>query len=234
MRQEYANKILEQSQKGYEKIASDFSRTRGTFWQELMFVYDMVPDESRVLDIGCGNGRFLGALKNDTVSYTGVDFSDKLITIAKERYHARPQTIFQTADALALPFPDHSFDLALSFAVLHHIPSRAHRIQFLKEAARVIKPDGTIILTAWNVWKAHPWVILKFAVKKLLGQTQTDIGDALLDFGKEKKVRFVHALTLHEIRSLAKNADLTITRLEKIRRPSGEENFFVILKPSQA
>ncbi|MEK7538919.1 MAG: class I SAM-dependent methyltransferase [Patescibacteria group bacterium] len=230
MRQEYANKILEQSRSGYETIASDFSRTRGTFWQELMFVYDMVPPTSRILDIGCGNGRFLSALKDDTVDYTGVDFSKGLIDIAKERYRERPHATFQTADALALPFSNHSFDIAVSFAVLHHIPSRAYRIQFLKEAARVIKPGSTIILTAWNVWHSRPWTVLKFALKKLLGQTHTDVGDALLDFGKEKNVRFVHALTAREIRSLARGAGLTITRLEKIRRPSGEENFFVVLQ----
>ena len=232
MRQEYANKLLTLSRAGYETIAKDFSRTRGTFWNELLFTRDLIPDNARIIDIGCGNGRFLSTIENKPVDYTGIDFSQGLIAVAEERYRDRPHTAFVVGDALVLPFPDHAFDIAVSFAVLHHIPSRAYRIQFLKEAAHVVKPNGIIILTAWNVWNAKPATVLKFALKKLFRQTHTDFGDALLDFGKEKEVRFVHALTPHTIRSLAQEAGLTITRLETIRRPSGEENFFVVLRTS--
>lgn len=244
MRKEYANELLAASRAGYDIIAPEFSRTRGTFWAELTFVRDLIPEGSRLLDIGCGNGRFLSALnvpqrtalcKNEGrsfvgVDYTGIDFSEGLVGVARERYRERAQTEFVVGDALALPFTDHSFDSVVSFAVLHHIPSRAYRIQFLHEAARVTKPGGFIILTAWNVWHSRPGIILKFALKKLLGGTHTDFGDAILDFGKEKNARYVHALTMREIRSLAKEAGLGIERLEKIRRPSGEENFFVMLR----
>ena len=133
-------------------------------------------------------------------------------------------------DALTLPFPDERFDTVVSFAVLHHIPSRAYRIQFLREAARVTKPKGMIILTAWNVWRAKPWVVITFGLKKIFGLTRTDLGDAIIGFNNEKNVRFVHALTKREIRSLAREAGLTIERLERIRRPSGEENFFAIFR----
>jgi|SRR3989344_538567 len=244
MRTEYANELLEASRAGYEKIAADFSRTRGTFWPELLFVRDLIPEGSRLLDIGCGNGRFLGALdspqrtalrKNEgrsfvEVDYTGIDFSEGLIGVARERYHERANTTFVVGDALKLPFPDHTFDNTVSFAVLHHIPSRAYRVQFLREAARVTKPGGFIILTAWNVWHSRPRIVLEFALKKLLGGTHTDFGDAILDFGKEKNARYVHAFSMRKIRSLAHEAGLAIERLEKIRRPSGEENFLLMLR----
>lgn len=234
MRKEYANELLAASRAGYETIAPEFSRTRGTFWSELAFVRDLIPDGSSLIDIGCGNGRFLGALdfghRISEIAYTGIDFSEGLVSVARERYSERAQTEFVVGDALALPFPDHSFDNTVSFAVLHHIPSRAYRVQFLREAARVTKSGGIIILTAWNVWHSRPKVILKFALKKLLGGAHTDFGDAILDFGTEKNARYVHALSMREIRSLAREAGLTIERLEKIRRPSGEENFFVMLR----
>lgn len=238
MRQEYANQLLADSHAGYEKIASDFSHTRGWFWPELRFVADLIPKNGNLLDIGCGNGRFLTLLdqpKNDTedtqnISYTGIDFSENLINVARERYAKRAQTNFIIGDALKLPFPNQSFDAVASFAVLHHIPSRAYRVQFLREASRVAKPESLIILTAWNVWRAKPWTIVKFIFKKILRQTRTDFGDALLGFNNEKNTRFVHALTIYEIRSLAREANLNIERIEKIRRPSGEENFFVMLR----
>jgi ubiquinone/menaquinone biosynthesis C-methylase UbiE len=230
MRKEYANELLAASRAGYDIIAPEFSRTRGTFWAELAFVRDLIPEGSSILDIGCGNGRFLGALEGKAVNYTGIDFSTGLVGVARERYHERDQTAFVVGDALALSFLDHSFDNAVSFAVLHHIPSREYRVQFLCEAARVTKPGGFIILTAWNVWHSRPGIVIEFALKKLLGGTHTDFGDAILDFGKEKNARYVHALSINEIRSLAQEAGLTIERLEKIRRPSGEENFFIMLR----
>lgn len=243
MRKEYANEILAVSKAGYETIAEDFSRTRGKFWKELLFVRDFIPKGARLLDIGCGNGRFLGALgdqqssalcKNEGrsfvgIDYTGIDFSEGLIGVARARYGARAKTSFVVGDALTLPFPDHSFDIAVSFAVLHHIPSRAYRVQFLREATRVVKPGGLIIVTAWNVWHSKPRAIISTIGKKFLGMTRLDFGDAFIGFGKQKNARFVHALTRHEIRSLAREAKLTIERLNIIRRPFGEENFFMVL-----
>lgn len=230
MKAEYANEILAMSKAGYETIAEDFSRTRGKFWEELLFVRDLIPKGARLLDIGCGNGRFLGAPLDETIDYTGVDFSEGLIEVARERYGARAKTSFVVGDALTLPFPDHSFDTAVSFAVLHHIPSRAYRVRFLREAARVTKPGGMIIITAWDVWHSKPRAIISAIGKKFLGMTRFDFGDAFIGFGKEKNARFVHALTRHEIRSLAREAKLTIEHIDIIRRPSGEKNFYIMLR----
>ena len=244
MKAEYANEILALSKAGYETIAEDFSRTRGTFWKELLFVRDLIPKGARLLDIGCGNGRFLGALddqrssalsKNEGrsfvgIDYTGIDFSEGLIGVAKERYDDRAHTAFVVGNALALSFPDHSFDIAVSFAVLHHIPSHAYRVQFLREAGRVVKPGGLIVITAWNVWRAKPRIILKYAFKKICKLSRLDFGDAFLGFGKEKNARFVHALSKHELFSLAREAGLTVEKFDIIRRPFGEENFFMILR----
>ncbi len=230
MKQEYANQILTQSRAGYEKITDDFSRTRGKFWDELSFVVDLIPEKARVLDVGCGNGRFLGVLDDKEISYAGIDFSEGLIAIARDRYQKRPNTTFFVGDALALPFSDHSFETVVSFAVLHHIPSCAYRVQFLREMARVVKPGSLIILTVWNVWHSKPRIILEHAFKKITGRSRLDFGDAFLKFGKEKNARYVHALSQRELSSLAREAGLTIEKMEVIRRPSGEENFLMILK----
>lgn len=230
MKAEYANEILKASQTGYETIAADFSRTRGTFWKELLFVCDLIPKNSRLLDIGCGNGRFLGSPLDESIDYMGIDFSKGLIQVALDRYRSRPNTSFLVGNALALPFPDHSFDTTVSFAVIHHIPSRAYRVQFLREAARVTKPGGLIIITAWNVWHSKPWAVIQHTFKKIFGLTRVDFGDAFLGFGKEKNARYVHALSKYRLYSLAHEAGLVVEKFDIIRRPSGEENFFMILR----
>jgi len=47
------------SRQGYEKISHDFSQTRKVFWEELSFLKDYINNGDSILDLGCGNGRFL-------------------------------------------------------------------------------------------------------------------------------------------------------------------------------
>lgn len=230
MKKEYANQLLAMSKDGYEKIAGDFSRTRGKFWDELLFVRDLIPEGARVLDVGCGNGRFFSTLEDRNITYTGIDFSKGLIDIAEERYANDTRATFMVGDALALPFPDNSFDTVVSFAVIHHIPSKEYHMQFFRELARVTKPSGLIVVTAWNVWRAKPWAILTYAFKKMVGLTHLDFGDAFLDFGKEINARYVHAFSKRGFISLAQKTGLTIEKCDVIRRPSGEENFFALFR----
>jgi len=102
-----------------------------------------------VLDLGCGDGRLFQIFRDKNIDYTGIDISEKLIKIAKRK---NPNTKFIVGDALKLPFPDNSFTKVFNIAVLHHIPSKKLRLQLLSEAKRVLKPDGLLILTVWNLW----------------------------------------------------------------------------------
>ena len=99
MDKEYAKYLLNKTKEDYNLIADDFSRTRENIWEEIRFLFDN--KKERVLDLGCGNARYYQLLKN--TDYTGVDFSEKLIEIAKNKY---PEAKFQAVDALNLPFPD--------------------------------------------------------------------------------------------------------------------------------
>jgi len=228
MKQEYANYVREQSRLGYEKITEDFSRTRGKFWDELLFVRDLIPKGARIVDIGCGNGRFFGTLEDPSVDYTGIDFSEGLIRIANERYQKNQNAKFLVGDALSLPFPNNSFETTVSFAVIHHIPSQEYREQFLRELERVTKPGGIIVITAWDVWHSKPRIVVEYLFKKLWRQSSLDIGDAFLKFGKAENARFVHAFSKRELRSLVRKAGLCVERIDIVRRPSREQNFLVI------
>lgn len=55
--------------------------------------------DARLLDIGCGNGRWYGALREGSVRYTGVDFSPSLIAIAQEKYADCPASAFHVMKA---------------------------------------------------------------------------------------------------------------------------------------
>ena len=98
----------------------------------------------RALEIGCGPGRLMRPMSRHFVEIHGVDVSDEMITLAREKLrdipNAHPQV---TADGASLgQFADESFEFVYSFAVFQHIPSREVVFEYLRETHRVLKTGG--------------------------------------------------------------------------------------------
>src|SRR5579872_1045498 len=101
----------------------------------------------RVLDVGCGSGvvtREIARRVGPTGRVVGVDPSAALLTVAREiaaRSKVTDRIQFQEGSALALPFPDDSFDRAIAVTVLGHIPNGDAAIP---ELVRVVRSGGTV------------------------------------------------------------------------------------------
>ncbi len=106
----------------------------------------------RVLDLGCGSGVQSAYLAPYAKEVVGVDLSEKLVEIARERCRAYPHAQFHVADACKLPFPDQRFDFIISYGdVLSHIVEGYK--EAVSEMARVAKPGARITFevdTKWN------------------------------------------------------------------------------------
>jgi SAM-dependent methyltransferase len=101
---------------------------------------------AEVLEIGTGTGALLRTLLQQGCRIQGVDVSPQLIADANRWFGPLP---IQQVDGVALPFPDRSFDVVLSFDVFEHIPdSDAH----LEEVRRVLRPGGVYLLQTPNKW----------------------------------------------------------------------------------
>ncbi len=99
-----------------------------------------------VLDLGCGAGfdAFVATqLVGPTGRVVGIDMSPEMIAVAKAglREAKFPQVEFQVAQVEVLPFPDASFDVALSNGVLNLIPDKPRA---LREVFRVLRPGGRL------------------------------------------------------------------------------------------
>lgn len=115
-----------------------------------------------VLDVGCGAGREAVELVRMGFDVTGLDIVPKLLAEARRIARELGLTVdFRLSDGRSLDFPQESFDYVLLITqMIHHVPYRANRVRLLREAARVVKRSGSVLLTYhdWAVEKDHePW-----------------------------------------------------------------------------
>jgi SAM-dependent methyltransferase len=97
----------------------------------------------RALEIGCGPGRLMRPMSRHFLEIDGVDVSDEMIAIAKQRLTDLSNAHPHHNDGASLSrFPDETFEFVYSYAVFQHIPTREVVIQYLRETHRVMKTGG--------------------------------------------------------------------------------------------
>ncbi len=203
-------KILYETETGYDQMADKFSGTRSFFWRDLEFIKNHIENNNKILDFGCGNGRLLEILKDKKVTYYGVDVSQKLVGLAKNKYPEFAANISKISGQAKLDFPDNFFDATVAVAVFHHFPDQDFRLAMARELYRVTKPDGKIIVTGWNLWqKKYRKYIWKNIALKIIGRSHLDFLDCQIPFKNnagEIFTRFHHAYTEHQLAELFKQA----------------------------
>ena len=109
---------------------------------------DKLPRQTTVLDVGCGIGGSSRILAKDYgFEVTGITISPKQVQRAQELTPEGVSAKFQVDDALALSFPDHSFDVVWSIEAGPHMPDKA---KYAQEMLRVLKPGGILVVADWN------------------------------------------------------------------------------------
>jgi SAM-dependent methyltransferase len=97
----------------------------------------------RALEIGCGPGRLIKPLSRHFGEIHGVDVSDEMIRIGRERLAHIPHAHLHATNGASLAqFADESFEFIYSYAVFQHIPSRDVVLEYMREIRRVLKPGG--------------------------------------------------------------------------------------------
>jgi SAM-dependent methyltransferase len=133
--QEYADEVRWQAVDKYYSIIEG----RARFWEDFLRVRCA---GKRVLEYGCGQGKYTPRLAEFGAAVTAIDLSETAMENARaEARAAGVQVEFRAMDAEALDFPDQTFDVICGNAILHHLD--LERSFF--EVARTLKPDGVAI-----------------------------------------------------------------------------------------
>jgi SAM-dependent methyltransferase len=129
----------------YERFMGQWSQSVGTEF----LTWLSLPTALRWLDVGCGNGAFTELLvSRQAPSFVaGIDPSDDQLAYARARPPLRAADLRQ-GDAMALPFGDGRFDVAVMPLVLFFVPEPARGVA---EMTRVVVPGGVVTAYAWDM-----------------------------------------------------------------------------------
>ena len=193
--------------RSFDEIARSFDETRADPWQEVVTFAGALPPGSKVIDLGCGNGRHTQVLLESRHRAIAFDASRRLLDSARRR--ARNADIV-LGDLCALPFGSASFDAAIAVASLHHLPTAADRLVALREIARILRPRGRALLMAWAF--EQPRFQETMALRK--DRRGPGVGDVWVPWraGGKDVNRFYHLFEDGELPRLALDADLRVER----------------------
>jgi ubiquinone/menaquinone biosynthesis C-methylase UbiE len=117
-------------------------------WHRYVFARHVAAGKT-VLDVATGDGYGAALLSSIAEFVCGVDIDQPSVRDASAKYSRSTNLAFVQADASALPFPDGTFDLIVSFETIEHIDAPA-QARMLKEFHRLLVPEGLLLISSPN------------------------------------------------------------------------------------
>ena len=100
-----------------------------------------------ILELGCGDGIYSKVLAKNSDILLATDFSDKMVTVAKNKLQSFSNIKVEKADCFNLQYPDNSFNTIFMANLLHIIPNPE---KVIAESKRVLKKKGKIIIISFT------------------------------------------------------------------------------------
>ena len=214
MSQRKAKKILKEVVTSYEKIGEEFDRTRQIPVKEFELFRKHIKPGAYIADLGCGNGRLLKSLGTFSRHYLGIDNSETMLKTAKKNF---PGHNFINGDQLKIPVADGIMDIVFNIRAFHHLPSKKLRLQALSEMNRILRPNGILIITVWNLWQPkYRNLALRACLRFLYTLGGYSWNDFFVPWGKTVK-RYYHAFTPLELNNLVTDSGFEIEELYAVR-----------------
>ena len=242
MNAQVQEQLLALNHQFYTAVGQEFDRTRQSLPAGMVQLAQQLRRDQmqRILDVGCGNGRFARALAQVRVAadYLGIDADPHLLALAVEQTRHLPG-VAAAYRSVGLAKPgwmtglagDGPFDAVVCLAVLHHFPGRDLRQRLVCDLVQLLAPTGLLALSTWQFLAADRFVG-KLAPWSEIDLTAADVepGDALLPWNQGvHALRYVHQLDLAEIEELAAAAHLRVVESFRADGKEGNLNLYTVL-----
>lgn len=140
------------------------------FKRRVRTIFEWVPppddDTAIILDAGCGRGFYLNYYRYvSQVKLVGLELDDEIIRKAQRNIEHLPNITLIRANLYHLPFPDDTFHAVIMSEILEHVEDDA---QALREAYRVLKPNGVVVMTVPNANYPFWWDPINKTLEALL------------------------------------------------------------------
>jgi len=132
-----------------------------------------LPETGNILDCGCGSGNYAIVLAGMGYNVALVDISQRLLDIAAEKFRRTNRlskliSVVKTSSTDLSMFGDETFDAALCFGPLYHLPNEADQVRTVGELRRVLKPGGVLFVSAISYFGVIGAIVRDYAEELLL------------------------------------------------------------------
>ena len=191
---DYWERVMKDPRNSYKEL----------FEKEKLFLRKTIKANSRVLDIGCGDGRIISEFKDIPSEIVGIDSDDKAIEDAQKVFSKEDKIKIMKGNAFKLPFENESFDYVLLMMTLVNFSE--NKLKALSEMKRVLTKSGSIIISVYSDTAFDER-------KKMYGKIEVPINKingTTFIFNKSVGANESEQFSLNELETLCNLADLKI------------------------
>jgi alkylated DNA repair protein alkB family protein 8 len=219
---------MKTAEETWDAIAESFDVTRKKPWNQCIEFINNISKNDIVADIGCGNGRHLIPCARKCSKIIGIDISRNLLNIVKKKLldeNINNVSLFH-ANMVELPIKKNSIDSVICIASIHNVKGRFQRIQSIKEIFRILRKNGTALISVWSKWQDKYRI---YFLKKLFTH-KGEFGDINI-YWRQNNLnipRFYHLYSKREFLKDLTEANFVIDEIVnvKIHSTHSADNFF--------
>jgi len=196
---DYWKEMLKDLPKSYKKWFKD----------ERSYLRKIITPNSKVLDVGCGNGRSIFDLLPITKEVIGIDHDKKAVFDAKNNFSNYPLVGIIKADATMIPFSNEEFDFVICMGTFTNLAEK--KLLVLKEIRRVLKKSGKIIISTFSEDALEE----RMKIYKALGSKIKEIKETTVIFDESLGDNISEQFSEQQLRNIFSQINLKVEDITK-------------------